>query len=85
MPTRIKDKPVHRTVHVDGFGDLVVTIGPDGLKFRKLRGRKSVTIPFSAAVRAAFETDGTYMLSEDEWNDPMSALAKLSRIPRNLK
>ena len=72
-------KPVSRRVHIPDKGDFVVTLTKDGVSIRKLRKRKTVTLPYEQLALRALEQDG-WMLNAKEWDDPLMTLAKLSRL-----
>ncbi|MBC8356551.1 MAG: hypothetical protein H8E66_31610 [Planctomycetes bacterium] len=74
-------KPVSRRVHVSGKGDFVVTLTKQGVSIRKLRKRKTVTLPYTQLAMRALERD-RWMLNAKEWDDPLATLGKLSRLRR---
>jgi hypothetical protein len=72
-------KPVSRKIHVSGRGDFVVTLTKQGVSIRKLRKRKTVTLPYDQLALRALEQGG-WMLNAKEWADPLETLAKLRRL-----
>jgi hypothetical protein len=72
-------KPVSRKVHVSGKGDFVVTLTKDGVSIRKARKRKTVTLPYEPLALRALEQGG-WMLTAEEWADPLATLGRLVRL-----
>jgi hypothetical protein len=72
-------KAVSRKIHIDGKGDFVVTISPDGVSIRMFRKQKSVELPFEELAKRGLE-QAAYLLSAKEWQDPLRTLGKLGRL-----